>query len=219
MLSGARFREGRGARDGLTNAVKDMIWRQGIFSGGMAMAAHMRMMLAAAGAAMVWACTPAAENKAPEPEAAAPSSASAEAGSGAGADAITPRNPLFGSWELIAARVAPWWDGKGAEPAPDPALSKITFTADKASGAPITTCAKPTYAANIVPERNLFEGNLPEPAKDAAALGFKDTSVTVLSFSCSDDARDVSLDFPMIDEQTIMLGLDNVLYTFRLGRG
>ncbi len=176
------------------------------------MAALVRVMLAAAVATMLAGCTPAAEDKSGAPVAVEPSAPS-------GADAITPRNPLFGTWELIGAKVAPWWDGKGEEPVPDQGLVKLTFAADKSSGAPIATCAKPTYAANIVAERGLFQGNLPNPAKDAAALGFKDTSVTVLSFSCADDNKNVSLDFPMVDEQTIMLGLDNVIYTFRLGRG
>lgn len=179
----------------------------------------LRMMMLAASAALVAAmavaCTPAAEDKSGAPVSVEPSAAP-EAGSGA--DAITPRNPLFGTWELMGAKIAPWWDGKGAEPAPDQALAKITFGPDTSSGAPIVTCAKPQYSVNIAPVRNLFEGNLPEPAMDAPALGFKDTSVTVLSFSCADDNKDVSLDFPMIDEQTIMLGLDNVIYTFRLGR-
>ena len=176
------------------------------------MAALMRVVLAAAGAMALFACTPAAEDKSGTPVAVEPSPAS-------GADAITPKNPLFGTWELTGARIAPWWDGKGEEPAPDQALAKITFTADKSSGAPIVTCAKPKYSVNIVQERGLFQGNLPEPAKDAAALGFKDTSVTVLSFTCADDNTDVSLDFPMVDPQTIMLGLDNLIYTFKLGRG
>ena len=179
------------------------------------MAFKLRMMMLAASVALVVACTPAAEDKSGAPVSVEPSAAPEAAGD---ADAITPRNPLFATWELTAARIAPWWDGKGAEPAPDQALAKITFGPDASSGAPLVTCAKPQYSVNIAPVRGLFQGNLPEPAMDAPALGFKDTSVTVLSFSCADDNKNVSLDFPMVDEQTIMLGLDNVIYTFRLGR-
>ena len=39
-----------------------------------------------------------------------------------GADAITPRNPFFGTWELTAAKIAPWWDKQGEEPAPEPVV-------------------------------------------------------------------------------------------------
>jgi hypothetical protein len=132
-----------------------------------------------------------------------------------GADAITPRNPFFGTWELTAARVAPWWDKVGEEPAPDPAFTKFTLAADKTTGPPIVTCAKPAYSTNIVPPRSLFQGNLPDPTKDAAALGITDLDVTVLSYSCSDNNADVSLDLPMLDAETILLGLDNVVYTFK----
>ena len=132
-----------------------------------------------------------------------------------GVDAVTPRNPFFGTWELTAARVAPWWDQQGEEPAPDPAFKKFTLAADKSSGPPIVTCAKPTYSTNIVPLRSLFQGNLPEPTKDAATLGITDLDVTMLTFTCTDNNADVSLDFPMRDAETILLGLDNVIYTFK----
>lgn len=132
-----------------------------------------------------------------------------------GVDVITPRNPFFGTWELTAARVAPWWDKQGEEPAPDPAFTKFTLAADKSSGPPIVTCAKPVYSTNIVPPRSLFEGNLPDPAKDAAELGLTGLDITTLTYSCEDNDASVSLDFPMIDAETILLGLDNVVYTFK----
>ncbi len=132
-----------------------------------------------------------------------------------GADAITPRNPFFGTWELTAARVAPWWDMSGEEPAPDPAFTKFTLAADKSSGPPIVTCSKPAYSTNIVPPRSLFQGNLPDPAKDAAALGITALDITQLTYSCEDNTASVSLDFPMVDDETILLGLDNVIYTFK----
>ena len=147
--------------------------------------------------ALAAACSPAAE-KADE-----------------GVDAITPRNPFFGAWELTAARVAPWWDNQGEEPAPDPAFSKFKLAADASSGPPIVTCSKPVYSTNIVPPRALFEGNLPDPAKDAAALGLTALDITTLTFTCEDNNASLSLDFPMVDDETILLGLDNVVYTFK----
>ncbi len=112
-----------------------------------------------AGAALQ-ACSPATE---PKPEAAAPAVT--------GAEAITPQNPFFGAWALEGARIAPWWDRKGEEPAPDPALAKITFGAEKSSGSQLLACDKPKYAVNVVSPRMLLEGNLPDPAKDAALEG------------------------------------------------
>ncbi len=160
-----------------------------------------------AGAALQ-ACSPATE---PKPEAAAPAVT--------GAEAITPQNPFFGAWALEGARIAPWWDRKGEEPAPDPALAKITFGAEKSSGSQLLACDKPKYAVNVVSPRMLFEGNLPDPAKDAAGMGFSPESVTTMTFSCDSGTADVSLDFPMVNDDTIMLGLDNVIYTFKRTRG
>lgn len=137
-----------------------------------------------------------------------------------GADAITPQNPFFGNWAMTSAKIAPWWDGKGEEPAADPAFSgNIVLGANKTSGPGIMMCDKPKYAVNIVSPRSLFEGNLPDPGKNATDLGFKSSEISTLNFSCSENDKDVSLDFPMIDDDTIMLGLDNVIYTLKRTRG
>lgn len=133
----------------------------------------------------------------------------------AGVDTPTPSNPIFGTWEMKSSAVAPWWDHNGAEPTADPALAKLVFTPDKSTGAPILTCDKPRYTNNVAPERALFQGNLPDPPKDAPALGFTSPDIIVVSFSCQSGTGEFLADFPMIDDNTIMLGLDNVLYTFK----
>lgn len=138
-----------------------------------------------------------------------------EAPAAGGADVVAPKNPFFGTWEMTNAKIAPWWDKKGDEPAADPAMSTFVFHADKSSGPPLLTCDKPHYMTNLLPERSLFQGNLPDPAKDAPALGFTSPDITVLSFTCASGTADVLVDFPMIDDDTIMAGVDNVLYTFR----
>lgn len=136
------------------------------------------------------------------------------------ADTTTPPNPFFGSWAMTSAKIAPWWDGKGEEPAPDPAFAaNVVLAADKSSGPPIVTCDKPAYVLDRTQPQSLFEGNLPDPVKDAAALGFSGDKIVTLNFTCASGAADVSLDFPMKDPSTIMLGLDNVIYTFRFVGG
>lgn len=133
----------------------------------------------------------------------------------AGVDTPAPKNPIFGKWQMTTSAVAPWWDHAGAEPTADPAMASFEFESGKSTGAPILTCDKPRYTTNIMPVRALFQGNLPDPPKDAAALGFSDPDIVVTSFDCQSGPGDVSLDFPMLDDNTIMLGLDNVLYTFK----
>lgn len=132
-----------------------------------------------------------------------------------GVDLPTPSNPIFGTWQMTSSAVAPWWDHAGAAPTADPAMGKFVFTPDKSSGPPILTCDKPRYTNNIMPDRALFQGKLPDPAKDAPALGFTNPDVIVASFSCQSGTGDFLADFPMLDDNTIMLGLDNMLYTYR----
>jgi len=157
----------------------------------------LRIALASAALALA-ACSPAADNAATN-----------------GADVPTPRNPFFGAWEVTRAHIAPWWKGPGDEPAADPAFARFTLHADKTTGPPLLTCDKPNYTTNIASASALFQGMLPEPAADAAALGFTSPEITVMSFTCESGASDVQLDFPMLDEKQIMLGLDNVIYTFK----
>jgi hypothetical protein len=141
-------------------------------------------------------------------------SPAAEEAPAAGADAVTPRNPFFGTWEVKAARIAPWWDGQGEEPAADPAYANLSLEAAATAGAPVLTCDKPSYMTDITPLRGLFQGLLPEPEKDAAALGLTETSPTVLTFSCASGTADVEAQFVMSDADTILFGIDNVIYTY-----
>ncbi|MDP3494859.1 MAG: hypothetical protein Q8R82_17240 [Hyphomonadaceae bacterium] len=166
------------------------------------------MVLAAAGLVLA-GCGPEAETPA------APATVEVTYDSSdAGADAITPGNPFFGAWSVSSAKIAPWWDGKGDEPAADPAFANnVIFGANKSGGPALLNCDQPSYAVNIVSPRGLFEGNLPDPGKDASELGFGSSEIRSMTFTCASGTADVSLNFPMIDDDTIMLGLDNVLYT------
>jgi hypothetical protein len=128
-------------------------------------------------------------------------------------DPIIPSNPFFGKWQLTRAQVAPWWDKKGETPLADPALTMLTFEPSKSSGAPIVACDKPKYSVSLATPPGLFQGNLAEPFSEARMLGFMDKEITVLNFGCESGGADVSLDFPMLNEDTIMLGLDNMIYT------
>jgi hypothetical protein len=157
---------------------------------------HARLLFLAAALALS-ACSPRSE---PAPE------ASAE-------DPIVPKNPFFGKWQLTRAQVAPWWDGKGEEPVADPTFTTVTFEPSKSSGPPIATCDQPQYSVSLVTPPGLFEGNLADAFAQARMIGFLDKDITVMNLSCESGGADVSLDFPMLDDNTIMLGLDNVIYT------
>lgn len=131
------------------------------------------------------------------------------------ADKPTPRNPFFGTWELTGARIAPWWVAQGEEPTPDSAFVKLAFAADKSTGPAELACDAPRYATNIIPQRDLFDGRLPDPPHDAAALGLTSPDVTVMSLSCQTAPDETKASFPMLDEETILLARNDVIYTYR----
>ena len=133
------------------------------------------------------------------------------------ASVARPGNPFFGTWKTATAQVAPWWTAPGAPPQMDPEFQNtpIVFAAGKSSGPAIVACKAPIYAVDFTRPRALFEGHLQDPARDAAALGFTSEDITKMNLSCTDDNRDVSLDFPMVDDDTILLGLDNMIYTLK----
>jgi hypothetical protein len=134
-----------------------------------------------------------------------------------GADAARPGNPFFGTWKTATAQVAPWWSDAGPAPEMNPEFQNtpIVFAIGKSTGPAIVTCKAPVYTIDIISPRALFEGHLQDPATGAAALGFSGQEITRMNLSCTDDARDVSLDFPMVDDNTILLGLDNMIYTLK----
>ena len=55
------------------------------------------------------------------------------------------------------------------------------------------------------------------PQAVSQQLGFTITGndITQMNLSCKDGDRDVSLDFPMLNDNTIFLGLDNIIYTLQ----
>jgi hypothetical protein len=134
-----------------------------------------------------------------------------------GASAARPGNPFFGTWKTATAQVAPWWTDPGPPPQMNPEFQNtpIVFAAGKSSGPSIVTCRAPIYTIDFMRPRALFEGHLQDPAKEAAALGFTSDDIIKMNLSCTDDNKDVSLDFPMADEDTILLGLDNMIYTLK----
>jgi hypothetical protein len=137
--------------------------------------------------------------------------------SGSGASTAHPGNPFFGTWKTAGAQVAPWWTEPGAPPEMNSEFQNtpIVFAAGKSTGPTIVTCKAPTYADSLVRPRTLFEGHLRDIEADIKALGFTGEEITQLNLSRTDDNKDVSLDFPMVDDKTILLGLDNMIYTLK----
>ena len=154
------------------------------------------------------ACTPGTSEPAP-----APVSVVTDAETGPDGPV---ENVFLGAWKQTAARTAPWWDGKGEEPAADPGLAAtpIVISEFEVTGPKIAACGAPVYRIVQYPVESLFEGNLPDPWSTARELGIGGQYVTTLVMTCTARERDVELQFPMVDANTLLLGLDNVIYTF-----
>jgi hypothetical protein len=124
---------------------------------------------------------------------------------------------FYGAWKVTDAAIASFYDGSGAKPAPDPELigKTVVFAPTSVSGSKVLACSKTIYSAARVPTDFLFEGNLKNPVKDAADLGFTGEEFVSLTEGCDSRDGDLEFDFPMVDQDTILLGLNNMIYTLK----
>jgi hypothetical protein len=119
-----------------------------------------------------------------------------------------------GSWSVVGAQPAPWVDTPGSAPPVNEAMrqGRITFAADRVDGPPPLGCAQPRYEIVRAGPDYLFQGGLSDPATQAAALGFGAGEIVHLSLACVRDDADIGMDFSLVDENTALFALDNVIY-------
>lgn len=120
-----------------------------------------------------------------------------------------------GSWVVVDAQPAPWVDGSsGAPPAVNEAVpgGRITFAADRVDGPPPLGCTEPRYQVIEAGPEYLFQGGLGDPTAQAAALGFAPGDIVHLSLGCVRDGADIGMDFSLLDPDTALFALDNVIY-------
>jgi len=160
-------------------------------------------------AALLCACSPQAVPPAPRPIATTmPEAAPAP-------DNSAEIAPFLGHWRQSAVVIAPWWDGKGDRPEPDPefALKDTVLTATSSSGPGIVNCESAVYSPTSLPLDRLFEGSLKDPVNDAAKLGVKGSDIPSLLQGCKSSTGGLELLFHLTDPDTLMLALDNTIYT------
>jgi hypothetical protein len=120
-----------------------------------------------------------------------------------------------GTWVVDGAQPAPWVDGSsGAQPVVNDAMrqGRITFAADRVDGPPPLGCAQVRYDVVRAGPEYLFQGGLADPAAQAAALGFGGGEIVHLNLGCVRDDADIGMDFSLIDADTAVFALDNVIY-------
>jgi hypothetical protein len=114
---------------------------------------------------------------------------------------------LLGEWRIVGSVPAPWADAT-------PAIAAIAIGArtrlapDRLQGSHPIGCGAARFERFDAPPEGLFEGNLPDPARDAGRLGFRAGLVACLRALCAN----ASLDFHLADPWTLLFGLDNRIY-------
>lgn len=132
-------------------------------------------------------------------------------------------DPFYlGTWKIVSAQVAPWWD---TAEKPDAAESKslvgklVTVKPAQIIGPGMTACNGPRYKVVNVPAEGLFQGSFDEmhtrnksvdPNKVAATLGFKGKSWKSLQTGCANE-----LDYHFVDDNTAEFGLNNYIYILK----
>ncbi|HUL07305.1 MAG TPA: hypothetical protein VLV76_13300 [Candidatus Acidoferrum sp.] len=120
-----------------------------------------------------------------------------------------------GSWQVTDAQPAPWVDGSAQnQPDIEDAIrhGRFTFTKNSVDGPAPFNCKKVQYTLSEVGPDYLFEGGLTDPAKQAAALGFKSDKIVSLNMGCVSNDADIEMDFDLIDHDTAVFALNNVIY-------
>jgi hypothetical protein len=116
-----------------------------------------------------------------------------------------------GSWTIANAKLAPWADPKNRLPDTGERASlvghAVVIGAKTITGPKQVACPDPSYAVKSYGPDMLFQGGLKNPAKDAAALGFKGKTIAVLETGCENE-----VDWHMNDAGQLEFGLNDYVY-------
>ena len=115
-----------------------------------------------------------------------------------------------GPWLIVKAEPAPWAEKGAASDAEAKALLQkpVSILADKIEGPKPLLCRRLKYKVTSYTPDMLFQGGLTAPDKQAAALGFKGSSIKTLETGC-----EAEIDFHMVDEMTVLFALNDRVYT------
>jgi hypothetical protein len=120
---------------------------------------------------------------------------------------------FWGNWRVVHVRVAPW-AGPAAQALPSLPSLPLSLTPRHVHG-PFRglNCAKGARSELLpLPAEGLFEGNLPQPAAQAAQdLGFRTFPVATLRVVCPNSTAD----YHRLDADTLVLGYDNLIWTLK----
>ena len=126
------------------------------------------------------------------------------------ASGVHAQETFVGPWTISKADAAPWADkGASSDPEAKALLGRaVSILPDRIEGPKPLGCRKLKYKVTGYAPDMLFQGGLTDPGKQAAALGFKGTAIKTLETGCESE-----IDFHMVDEMTVLFGLNDRIYT------
>jgi hypothetical protein len=130
--------------------------------------------------------------------------------------ATTPSAFIAGEWRISQASTAPWW--KDAAPPPREAWvgMRVVVGPGRIDAPGALGCSNATFQSGVFPLEGLFQGNLPVPQRNAAlSLAIVSDSVSSTQVNCSTGI----FDYHHVTPQTMLVALDNVVWTFSRTRG
>jgi hypothetical protein len=122
---------------------------------------------------------------------------------------------LQGEWRVFRAQVAPWIDATAVASAAALPLGERIHFGDAIHGPGPLNCSEATARPLVVTVEGLFQGGLPQPAADAANLGFAPGEVQTWRVDCANS----SWDFHVADEHTLLFALDHRIYSLSRAAG
>lgn len=128
-----------------------------------------------------------------------------------------------GTWQVVDAQVATWHrDDPNYTPTVDPkfAHAAFIFKRDRLI-APAPFNCKAHYEIKTVEPGYLFQGafDQDDPDGHAKALGFTSDKIVNLDFACMRSDADIEMDFHLVDHDTVVFGLNDVIYRMKRQAG
>lgn len=122
----------------------------------------------------------------------------------------------LGVWRVERGEVAPWHTARTGADTRAWLGRTVRFDADRVNGPSVLACGNAHYSLVAQPAEGLFQGGLPAPAKGAASrLGITKFPVPGVRLDCDRG----SFDFHRVDTQSMLLAVDNVIWTLTQSAG
>lgn len=123
------------------------------------------------------------------------------------------QEPFAGSWDVFDVVQAPWVEADYNGPIDEQiAKGRITFMPKAVQAPGFLNCDKARFEITSVPPEFLFQGNLSDPAKQAADLGHDGGEIRNLAMTCDAADADVYMDFSLLSDDLLVFALDNMIY-------